>query len=178
MSGTAMKKLICSTILILGVICIVLLSRGQAVHHSNVVFGRASKHGPDRASQIKVGMTEADVISLMGNPMSQRVYPKFEHKTPAQWAVIQDRADSEASFAAADLNGGVLPQTLKDETDLTHRFHDVWLYQLSGPILMTLYFGEDQTLLNIAFSRAMPRPKPGESISIYDSRERGLIRGG
>jgi hypothetical protein len=93
-------------------------------------------------------MTEAQVATLLGKAEAVSVYPKFEHKSASEWAKILEQANAAA---AGSLSSDAAPslKSIKAQAELTHRFRDVWEYKPSKTRMVTLYFGEDGTLLNV-----------------------------
>jgi hypothetical protein len=159
------KKILFGAVLIVGVACAVILARTDSIFKpSTETKPVASKPLPGGYARIAVGMAQKDVVSLVGSPKKRRPYPYFQHKTPAEWAALQERVDNESA------GGPVYDSTpsiadLRDSTELTHRFHDVWTYQPTPATLMLLYFSEDGILLNINFRAAPQKGSAGRPLA-------------
>jgi hypothetical protein len=162
-----MKKLICSLLLILGAICVLLLSRESSSHPPIRDFDSIAKYMPGPITRLKLGMTQEQVLALVGPPEDRSVFRKFEHKTPAQWAQIESQRE-QALAVSADSHGNPGPQAMIDALELTHRFHDVWLYRPYQSILLTLYFGEDKILRNVEY---LPAPTINATVSPPTDRD-------
>jgi|SRR5579883_2101309 len=101
---------------------------------------------PSTFASIKAGMTEGQVVSLVGQPVLKSRYAKYEKKTPAYWTTLQNEVNANSS-ASAYGNAPSL-KFIRARMELTHRYKDVWLYKPKPNVLMTLYFGDDGILLN------------------------------
>ncbi|HEX5324937.1 MAG TPA: hypothetical protein VFW40_14215 [Capsulimonadaceae bacterium] len=117
------------------------------------------KHPPAKGAQIppgfaaiKVGMSESQVVSLVGQPLSKSRYAKYEKRSPQYWEALQKKVD--AASGSPVYGDAPSLDLIRARTELTHRDKDVWQYKPSSRIVMNLYFGDDGTLLNTGVNAA------------------------
>lgn len=118
-----------------------------------VAAHRASQPGnketlPANFASIHTGMSESDVLSQVGQPWYKSQYAKYENKPPAYWAALQQQASAVGADQASD-TGAPSMAAIRAASQLTHQYHDVWQYKPVPSMLLTLYFSDKGTLLNI-----------------------------
>jgi hypothetical protein len=129
-----MKKILVSVFALLIIaICGFVLTRSVRSYESSLpqthplakpVAGKPSGSLPAAYYRLMPGMTAADVVALIGKPETRSLNPKFETKTPEQWAAIQAVVDSASSDTSVAPDRNVL----KAGAELSHRIKETWQY--------------------------------------------------
>ena len=144
-----MKKLLSSFILVAGVVLALVLLHVESATRAHTSPAPYAATLFSHLAQIRIGMSEQEVVAILGEPKLTRVYPKFEHKTDAQWAALEivgNRDMIEMQQSNTPPNRDMVRLT----TELTHRYHDEWAYQPNPTQLIILFFDEHGRLANIA----------------------------
>ncbi|HEX5324938.1 MAG TPA: hypothetical protein VFW40_14220 [Capsulimonadaceae bacterium] len=146
-----MKKILLPVILILA-----LAGGAYVVIAHRVVPVQTSANSaavPDRFMAIKVGMSQSQVLSMVGPPHQKDHYARYEHKPAAYWAQVEKEAAPAIVDQSIDSATPSLA-SIKAAAQLTHRYKDIWIYKPVPTLMMTLYFGDDGTLLDMGTAAA------------------------
>lgn len=81
---------------------------------------------PPAFSNLKSGMSEDDVVALIGKPDSRSVNPRYEFKTAAQWAALHKQEDAASNDS--DLGGAASPTEIRIGGMLAHQVKENWMY--------------------------------------------------
>ena len=138
------KRILLPLIVILGGACVAYL----VIAHRSSEAAMKSEGIPSKFAGIQVGMSESQVLSLVGQPLYKSRYAKYENKPPAFWAALQKQAAAaEADQTGND--GAPNMASIRAASQLTHQYRDVWQYKPVPTLLLTLYFSDQGTLLNM-----------------------------
>ena len=153
------KKLVITALSILVIACI---AYAVSVARRSAPPVQASAAAlPGGFGKIDPGLTESQVLALVGPPRTKGRYPRYEQKPASYWAALQQQADAGGKLAVY----GSTPSLayIKARAELTHRYKDVWQYKPTPSTVMTLYFGDDGTLLNMGLASGGGKGGPGAS---------------
>ncbi len=125
------------TILVTLIALCVMAVAGVAVFKSLHTAGGAPKPAsppvaklPPAYNDLKIGMSEAQVVALIGQPDARIVNPRFEYKTPAAWAALHKQ--EEAASNDADLGGAASATEIRIGGILAHQVKENWSYAPKG----------------------------------------------
>ncbi len=85
---------------------------------------------PPAYNNLKIGMSEAQVVALIGNPAARTMNPRFEFKTPTQWAALHRQ--EEAASNDSDLAGAPSATEIRIGGILAHEVKENWRYEPKG----------------------------------------------
>lgn len=85
---------------------------------------------PPAYSDLKIGMSEDQVVALIGKPDSRSINPRFQVKTPAQWAALHKQ--EEAASNDNDLSGAPSATEIRIGGILAHQVKENWRYAPKG----------------------------------------------
>ena len=145
------KKLLYIVILLAGIGCAVMLVKTHAIRQAFAPPPTQKVPAmPAMFAQIAMGMSESQVLALVGQPRDKSVYARYKHETPQYWASLDQQvanapADQSAYDSVPDFT------VMRAKALLTHRFHDIWWYRPTAAMTMVLYFNDDATLGNIGY---------------------------
>jgi hypothetical protein len=105
---------------------------------------------PAKFRVLKLGLTEQEVLAKLGAPMVRRTNPRFEAKSPEEWAKIQATLD----LARDDPGTAPTKALLKAGAEMEHRTKDVWQYDAGNNSLVVVSFDAGGRLIRFEATRA------------------------
>lgn len=145
-----LKKFAVVVLLIVVVACVSYVV--SAMHKSAPPAQASAATLPGNFGKITPAATESQVVALVGQPQQKSHYARYEKKPASYWAALQQQVDAGDKLAVYNSTPNMA--YIRARAELTHRYKDVWLYKPAPRVLMTLYFGDDGTLLNMGLSSA------------------------
>jgi hypothetical protein len=103
---------------------------------------------PAAYNTIRVGMTEKQVITTLGEPTNRTLNPRFETKTAQQWADIHSQLQA-ANASNSDLSAAPTMAVLKLGAELNHRIKDTLRYDPSKTDYVMFTFDGSHHLLRM-----------------------------
>lgn len=103
------------------------LHAANNVSRSNPTF---SVKLPPSYNDLQIGMSEAEVVALIGQPAARNINPRYEFKTPAEWAALHKQ--EEAASDDSDLDGAPSATEIRIGGILAHQVKENWVYDPKG----------------------------------------------
>jgi hypothetical protein len=122
----------------------------RSLPHADAQKQAAAIATPPTFAAITMGMSQAQVLSLVGPPKSKTVDPKWENKTPAEWAQIEQEAGDYGTGDGTDLQDGSVPidfKRAKVASELSHRIKTTWTYPAGPNMAFAVSFDNDQKVM-------------------------------
>lgn len=86
---------------------------------------------PPAYNDLKMGMSEAQVVALIGKPATRTPNPRYEFKTAAEWAALHQQ-ENAASGSDSDPGGVPSATEIRIGGILAHQVKENWLYEPKG----------------------------------------------
>jgi hypothetical protein len=115
---------------------------------------------PSGFNDLQKGMSEQQVTSLIGKPVRQRVNSRYEHKSPAEWATLQAKADANAG-TANDPNASVNLADIRLDAQLEHRIKYLWQYKPTANLDAVVGFDDQGNMMRVDYSPTLKAPPGG-----------------
>ena len=150
------------TVVVVGLAAWTVLSTSRA---EPKIYGSAKPAQlPGGWPSIRDGLSQVQVVALVGKPLHEGANRHFEQKTPAEWVKIQAEADTDAS-ATNDLNSSISPKDIRLNAELEHRIKSLWQYSPVKGIDAVLSFDEQGNLMRFDYIPAVQPAMQGGSTS-------------
>jgi len=103
---------------------------------------------PAAFGRLTPGMTQDQVVAIIGKPMSVSSNAKYERKTAAEWQELRRQVDglsrgAQSSDAPADMH------LLKLNAALSHRIKTLWRYQPNANMYAVVSFDDGGNVVSV-----------------------------
>jgi hypothetical protein len=152
------RQLFLSITAVIAVAGIVIFAQlNDAASYLNV-RGERRHQLPGNFTKLRFGLSQSDVLSLVGSPVAESRNKKYVHKTDKEWADLQRDADDMAKLS--DANKAPSMRLIRAGAELQHRAKEIWRYQPNPHLSIVLSFDENSRLIGISSAPVAP-PQPG-----------------